>query len=79
MQFQQQTAAWSRCQRGPVRNMFCSGTFTLAQGSAGRLCTGAVVATETDSPQDKSATVGVGWGGAVGGTNQITHEIYCNS
>lgn len=55
--------------------MFCSGTSTLTQGNVGHLCTGAVVATETDSPQDKSARVGVGWRGVVGGTNQITDEI----
>lgn len=60
MQFQQRTTARSRCQRGPVQNMFCSGTSTLAQGNAGRLCTGAVAATETDSPQDKSVRAGVG-------------------
>ena len=67
-----QSAALSRCQRGPAQSLFSSGTSTLTQGSAGRLCTGAVEETQTNSLQDKSARVGVGWRGEVRGTNQIT-------
>lgn len=76
MQLQQQTAAWSRCRRAPVQNTSCCGTSTLAQANADRLCTGAVVATETNSPQDRSARTGAGWREVVGATNQITDEIY---
>lgn len=54
--------------------MSCSGTSTLTRGNAGRLCTGAAVATETDSPQDKSVRVGVGRRGVVKSTSQITDE-----
>lgn len=55
--------------------MLCSGTSTLTQGTADRLCTGAAVATETDSPQDKSARAGVGRRGEV----DHTLNIPCNS
>lgn len=76
MRFQPQTAAWSRCRRAPVQNTSCCGTSTLAQANADRLCTGAVVATETNSPQDGSARAGAGWREVVGATSQVTDEIY---
>lgn len=75
---QQKTAAWSQCPRGPVRNMFFSGTSTLAPGNAGRLCTAAVGGTETNSPQDKNAIVGVGWRAEVG-TSQISWKTFSKS
>ena len=74
MQFQGQTAAWSPCQKGPAQTMFCSGTFTITLGSAGHLCMGAVEATKTNSPQDKSARVGVRWRKKV--AYQSHYEIY---
>lgn len=69
------TAAWSRCQKGPVQTMFCCGTSTLAQGSAGHLCTAAVGATRTASPQGRSARGGVGWKEVMEGTDRVVNKI----
>lgn len=70
-----QTAAWSRCRKGPVQTMFCCGTSTLAQGNAGRLCTAAAGATRTASPRGRSARGGVGRRGEMEGTNQVVNRI----